>query len=249
VASQPGNIFEGGPKMSEWDYPPAESTDEKGRQEIAAQILVLWRALLENILGVGKLLIAAKDTLPHGQWLILVKKELPFGPTVAQRLMRIAKDARLTNAAHAPHLPPCWTVLYEISRLSDAQFEWGIEHHAIHPEMERADVAVLRSLQGDEAELTKIPRKRRSISDEEEERLPIHNPLADARKGYFVQCRKLSPQARLFELKRCVIALISSDQEQIAVRRLRQLATEKASLRQAEIVAELWQREDQDTGG
>jgi len=126
---------------------PFIGSDEATRLEFSAKIRAMWRALLSHIIGVGTLLIEAKDELPHGHWLILVKKELPFGEREAQRLMAIAKDQRLTNATHAPHLPPYWTTLYVLHKLSDSAFQAALNSGKIHPGMERADAEALVGLQ------------------------------------------------------------------------------------------------------
>ena len=55
----------------------------------------------------------------------MVESDLPFGPSPAQRLMKVMKvssDARLTNAAHGQHLPGSWRTIYEITKLSDDEF-------------------------------------------------------------------------------------------------------------------------------
>jgi hypothetical protein len=43
------------------------------------------------IIETGRLLVQAKDCLEHGQWLEMVRAELPFAERTAQRLMAIAR--------------------------------------------------------------------------------------------------------------------------------------------------------------
>ena len=64
----------------------------------------------------GPCLNVAKTELAHGEFLAMIERELPFGPSTAQRLMMIAEDARLTNAAHAQFLPSSWMTLYELTK-------------------------------------------------------------------------------------------------------------------------------------
>ena len=54
---------------------------------------------MEGIIEVGRTLVEAKKELQHGEFLAMIRNSLPFGEDTAQRLMTIARDERLTNAA------------------------------------------------------------------------------------------------------------------------------------------------------
>jgi hypothetical protein len=69
------------------------------------------------------MLIDAKKAVPHGDWADLVSK-LEFDESTAQRLMKIARDPRLSNPAILPLLPQQWTQLYALSKCkTDEHFE------------------------------------------------------------------------------------------------------------------------------
>ena len=88
----------------------------------AERITEAWQSTLHGILETGRLLIAAKegpDRLPHGEFEQMVATDLPFGASTAQRLMAVARDHRLSKAAHVQLLPPHWGTLYEITKLPD----------------------------------------------------------------------------------------------------------------------------------
>lgn len=106
----------------------------------AARITACWRASVEAILEVGRLLTAAKDALPHGAFGSMIESELPFGSSTAQRLMAIAGDVRLSNPAHVQHLPASWGTLYELTKLPDDEFERKIADGTIRPDMMRRDL-------------------------------------------------------------------------------------------------------------
>src|SRR3974390_2443080 len=72
------------------------------------------------------LLEAAKAELKHGEWKIMVKDELPFSRETAHRLIVVAQDQKLRNVAHAQHLPAHWFTLYELTKLTDEQFDAAI---------------------------------------------------------------------------------------------------------------------------
>jgi hypothetical protein len=107
----------------------------------AARIRSSWQTSICGIIECGRLLAEAKASLPHGQFKAMVKKKLPFSCRTAEMLMKIAADQRLTNANHGSHLPLSWRTLYELTKLSDQQFEQGIADGTIHPEMRRKDIA------------------------------------------------------------------------------------------------------------
>jgi N6-adenosine-specific RNA methylase IME4 len=111
------------------------------RKRWAERIAAAWRKSIEAVLEAGQLLIEAKDALPHGEFLDMIESDLPFRAGTAQRLMKIAADRRITNAAHAPHLPPSWMTLYELTKLTDERFYAKLAAGEIWPEMQRKDVA------------------------------------------------------------------------------------------------------------
>jgi|GEM_PF-876272 len=116
--------------------PPA-GADE---QVWAARITACWRASVEAIFEVGRLLAAAKEVLPHGKFGAMIESDLPFGERTAQMLMAIAADARITNAKHVSHLPASWGTLYELTKLPDDEFERCLSDGTIRPDMMRRDI-------------------------------------------------------------------------------------------------------------
>jgi hypothetical protein len=126
--------------------PHGRSPESKGQSAASktivnpwtAKITRSWHASLEGLLECGSLLVAAKNALPHGEFLNMIERDLPFGPRTAQMLMRVATDQRLTNANHVSHLPPHLGTLHELTKLNDEIFERGLADGTIHPDMGRA---------------------------------------------------------------------------------------------------------------
>jgi hypothetical protein len=205
-----------------------DNMDEAKAREFAELIRREWRAILYCIIAVGNLLIEAKRSVPHKQWLSLIKGGLPFGPRTAQRLMKIAMDKRITDATRAPHLPSCWATLYELTKLSDEWFQKGLELKRIHPEMQRADAV----------DWVRLSRCYDSDSDNDDaepiDRLDIPNPLKDARKTYFAECKKLSAQGHTKELKLYIDTFIPTRGEQLLQKMARREAAEEQELMLAE---------------
>jgi hypothetical protein len=110
----------------------------------ADKITASWQKSLASILETGHNLIEAKDELEHGEWLQMVKNELPFGEDTAERLMKIARSPVLSNSAHGRSLPASWRTLYELARLPEDLLEQKIEAGEVTPRTERKDVTVMR---------------------------------------------------------------------------------------------------------
>lgn len=100
-----------------------------------------WQKSIDAIFETGRLLIEAKASMPHGAFTAMIASDLPFGERAAQMLMKVAGDARLTDAKHASALPPSWMTLYELTKLDTPTFERRIKEGTIRPDMQRRDVA------------------------------------------------------------------------------------------------------------
>lgn len=110
----------------------------------ALRISARWRASIESIIETGQLLHDAKAALGHGEFEAMIARELPFSASTARRLMSIAEDKRLSNRAHAHVLPASWYTLYELTKLSDEEFDRALEQKIIRPDMERKEVELIR---------------------------------------------------------------------------------------------------------
>jgi hypothetical protein len=98
-------------------------------EELVGRIRAMFTWRRFNILAVvetGQLLITLKAAVGHGNFIALVKEELPFCPRTAQKLMRIARDVRIAKLL--PGLPPIWSKFY--SQLS-AQLEAFIQSNEL----------------------------------------------------------------------------------------------------------------------
>jgi hypothetical protein len=110
----------------------------------AVEISSTWQRAVESIIRTGKLLIEAKSVLGHGNFEVMIKTKLPFGPRTAERLMVIAHHPILANPNHGSLLPPSWRTLYELTQILDKTLLAKIEDGTIRPDLERKDVTKLR---------------------------------------------------------------------------------------------------------
>jgi hypothetical protein len=103
----------------------------------AQRITACQRKSIQSIVECGRLLIAAKEELKHGEFLKMIENNLPFKRSTAQALMKIAVDRRIAKYQHAGCLPAHWPTLVKLTQLPDASFEARIEDGTIHPGLER----------------------------------------------------------------------------------------------------------------
>lgn len=107
------------------------------------RIQTTWQSAFKNIIEVGKTLQKAKADLEKKEWLDMISHELPFTRRTAEKLIKIASDARITDPKNVSVLPPRWTTLHEITFLSDKQFGNALKKGIIHAEAERKDISAL----------------------------------------------------------------------------------------------------------
>ena len=113
------------------------------RAKWAARIRAAHKETVSAFLKLGRILSAAKDALPHGEFLKMIEDDLPFTASTAQRLMKIAADPKIANAARAQLLPPAWGALYELTKLPEETFEQAVASGAINPKTTRKEAKAL----------------------------------------------------------------------------------------------------------
>jgi len=128
-----------------------EAVTQNERAAYTEQIKTTFTSGIMAIFETGKLLVSAKENLKHGEFLDMIRNDLPFGPRTAQTIMSICADPRLTNAQHIALLPPAWGTLAELSKLHEDEFDKGIADGSIRPDMTRAEAKKLRATPGHKA--------------------------------------------------------------------------------------------------
>lgn len=107
---------------------------------------------VEAIVETGRELIAAKESLRHGEWGRMFEDGLvPFGERSAQRLMGIASHVVLSNPTHVSFLPPSWGTLYELTKVPELDLKRALSDGTITPDMPRKAVAALLQHGDDES--------------------------------------------------------------------------------------------------
>jgi hypothetical protein len=110
----------------------------------AERIAEAWQKQVPAIFETGSLLESAKAELRRGDFMKMVKADLPFSQSTTNKLIKIATCDHLRNSEHVPNLPAHWGTLFELTLLTEEQFEKGIKSGAINLKMQRKDVQALR---------------------------------------------------------------------------------------------------------
>lgn len=110
------------------------------RKQWVAKIIAAWRSSVGGILETGRLLTEAKAELEHGEFEAMIESDLPFGARTTQMLMKISHNSRFAKAKYTSLLPPNWYCLYQLTKLSDEEFERRIGDGTIRSDMRQADI-------------------------------------------------------------------------------------------------------------
>src|SRR3954466_1800952 len=102
--------------------------------EYVSEISRLWSRAQGAFLEIGRLLIRAKDTLPHGEYVAAVEAELPFSARTAYQLREAARWA-IGGTVPMEHLPSSYSTIYLLSTLELRLLKEAEEDGLIRPEL------------------------------------------------------------------------------------------------------------------
>lgn len=134
--------------------------------EAARYVIDAYAKSVAAVVETGRRLVEAKQSLPHGQWLPMVKL-LPFSERTAQDLMRIALHDAIANAQHAADLPSSWTTLAVLAQLPPDEVAQRVKAKQITPEITRKQAQEWASLH----------------QEAKQKRLQVWGEIADHAKG------------------------------------------------------------------
>lgn len=139
-----------------------------------AEISRLWADAQRRFVEIGRRLNEAKERLPHGEFLPMLARDLPFSRSVANRLMAVA--AAMDEGVVPPRaLPTSYSVAYEVVTLPREKIQQAIEAGQIHPNMTRAEALALKRVEEEETP----PSPTEAIQSELERLLAEQNRIAD----------------------------------------------------------------------
>ena len=124
----------------------------------ATEIKGYWHKALESIFAVCALLIEAKKKLDPRDWELL-KDELPFSDSVLKKLLVIGKDSRLQKRVVYDLLPPNYSIVYEVTQLTDDELETAVQQGEISPRMRRTTFISWRNAHREGENDDDVPKK------------------------------------------------------------------------------------------
>jgi hypothetical protein len=108
-------------------------------EEYVSEISRLWNRAQGAFLEIGCLLIRAKDTLPHGEYVAAVEAELPFSARTAYQLREAARWA-IGGTVPLERLPGSYSTVYLLSTLEPLLLKEAEKDGLIRPGLKRAEL-------------------------------------------------------------------------------------------------------------
>jgi hypothetical protein len=182
---------------------PSESTqaavherNSLARRKWAELFLDAWQKQVPSIIEAGSILESAKAELRHGEWIAMIQSDLPISRSTANKLMKIAACDHLRNAEHVPYLPAHWGTLFELTLLTEEQFERGIKNGAINPKMQRKEVKALRGVTAitTESKPSSVAILKSRVAEQDIEIAQLKAQLANVHDGSLFDLKKDTPQ-------------------------------------------------------
>jgi hypothetical protein len=109
------------------------------KDDYVREITALWRRAQSTFLQIGTYLNLAKKRLPHGDFVAMIERDLPFGATTAFQI-RAAAEAVASGRLPAEDLPPSYSTLYALSTLPDTALEEAWRSGLKRPDLKRVEV-------------------------------------------------------------------------------------------------------------
>jgi hypothetical protein len=111
----------------------------------------LWGRAQGAFLDIGRLLIRAKETLPHGEYIAAVEERLPFASRTAYQLREAARWALEMDRRHTiplARLPGSYSTIYLLSTFDPPLLEAAEADGIVRPELRRAELIAWRRERG-----------------------------------------------------------------------------------------------------
>jgi hypothetical protein len=161
----------------------AARTEPQRPEDFVSEISRLWNRAQGAFLEIGRLLIRAKDTLPHGDYVAAVEAELPFSSRTAYQLREAARWA-MGGAVPMERLPGSYSTIYLLSTMEPPLLQEAEKDGLIRPELKRAELIEWRRRRAGgpdpHAEMrARLERLRRERARIEEEMRALEAQLAE----------------------------------------------------------------------
>jgi len=112
----------------------------------------LWTRAQNAFLDIGRLLIRAKETLPHGEYTSTVENRLPFASRTAYQLREAARwalEMERRKTITLDRLPNSYSTIYLLSTLDPRTYEAAEHDGIVRPDLKRAELIAWRKGRGE----------------------------------------------------------------------------------------------------
>lgn len=123
------------------------AAEPKTPEEFVGRIGSLWRQAQGQFIEIGRLLMRAKEILPHGSYEAQVEAHLPFSARTAYQLREAARWAIERDRAKLipmERLPASYTTIYLLSTLDSRLLQEADQAGLIRPDVRRAEIVAFK---------------------------------------------------------------------------------------------------------
>ncbi|CAK0756477.1 hypothetical protein CCP2SC5_210047 [Azospirillaceae bacterium] len=113
------------------------------KTEYVDKISVLWNETQRCFIMIGRYLNYAKTQLSHGEFEPMIQRELPFGQSVANRLMAVSAAIE-ANIISIDVLPNSYTIAYEIISLTEQERDIAKNEGLIRQDVRREEIVAFK---------------------------------------------------------------------------------------------------------
>ena len=109
----------------------------------AREIGKLWDETQQKFIAIGRYLVSAKQTLPHGEYERMVETMLPFGSSAARKLRTVAEAV---DTARLPivSLPRRYVNAYELAVLPEQELRQAEKRQLVRPDVTRREIEAFK---------------------------------------------------------------------------------------------------------
>ena len=169
-AGPPPVLLEGDERVRALEIAHAEPKTPEDYVEVIGQ---LWAKAQSAFLDIRRLLIKAKEVLPHGEYTAAVEARLPFSSRTAYQIREATRwvlEIERRKTVEIDSLPGSYTTIYLRSTLEPSLFEQARQEGIIRPDLRCAEIVTWKKDKaGDEApeeRRKKLLREKRRLVDE-----------------------------------------------------------------------------------
>jgi hypothetical protein len=149
------------------------------RQDYVREIDGLWADARQRFLEIGRRLVEARSSLPHGEYIAMIEQDLPFSRSVAFQLRAVAEA--VSGGILLPNeVPGSYSTAFQLVSLKPEEIQVARQEKLVRADVRREDIiAFKKRLRGNKkAECDRV--QRLALLRAERERLEARMREVDA---------------------------------------------------------------------